>query len=187
MIIFKVFLRTFPIVEINEIVQDLQRNNYFVNIGNTTVFSEIPNITKTQKIISTNQLYQKFCSTDARGLVTIQAIVSLNIYYGGRLETSKETFTKFLHMSHQTLNKDNDLIFIQFDGTADLITELIFMLLDGNTRSGNVTNVIDDNIKNELSNYQFTFDVLTEIKIQDKMDNRHITKLSQTSNTSSSL
>ena len=73
-------------------------------------------------------------------------------------------------MSHQALNKDNDLTFIQFDRTADLINELIFMLLDGNTRSANVTNVINYNIKNELDNYQFTFDVPIETKIQDEMD-----------------
>ena len=71
--------------------------------------------------------------------------------------------TEFLHnMSHQAVNKDNDLIFIQFDRTADLIIELIFMLLDRNTRSVNVTNVINNNVKNELNNYQFTFDVPTE-------------------------
>ena len=78
---------------------------------------------------------------------------------------------EFLHnMSHQALNKDNDLTFIQFDRTADLINELIFMLLDGNTRSANVTIVINYNIKNELDNYQFTFDVPIETKIQDEMD-----------------
>ena len=86
---------------------------------------------------------------------------------------------EFLHnMSHQVLNKDNDLIFIQFDRTADLINELIFMLLDRNTRNVNVTNVINDNIKNELNNYQFTFDVPTETKIQDEMDDILKTKLS---------
>ena len=81
-------------------------------------------------------------------------------------------------MSHQVLNKDNDLIFIQFDRTADLINELIFMLLDRNTRNVNVTNVINDNIKNELNNYQITFDVPTETKIQDEMDDILKTKLS---------
>ena len=86
---------------------------------------------------------------------------------------------EFIHnMSHQVLNKDNDLIFIQFDRTADLINELIFMLLDRNTRNVNVTNVINDNIKNELNNYQFTFDVPTETKIQDEMDDILKTKLS---------
>ena len=65
-------------------------------------------------------------------------------------------------MSHQALNKDNDLILMQFDRTADLINELIFTLIDRNTTSVNVTNFINDNIINELNNYQFTFDVPTE-------------------------
>ena len=73
-------------------------------------------------------------------------------------------------MSHQALNKDNGYIFIQFDRTADLIIELIFLLLDRNTRSVNVTNVINHNIKNELNSYQFRFDVPTKTKIEHEMD-----------------
>ena len=171
-------IRHLPADEINEIDQDLKRNNYFVNLGNTNTFSdhnildtfcdffqnhgrfpgsqeliivprpEIPNFIETQKIISTNELYQKFSSTDARGLVAIQAMAAFDIYFAGRLETSKQALAEFLHnMSHQALNKDNDLIFIQFDGTADLIIELIFMLLDRNARSVNITSIIDNNIK----------------------------------------
>ena len=115
-----------------------------------------------------------------RALVAIQAIAALNIYFGGRLETSKQALAEFLHnMSHQALNKDNDLIFIQFDRTTELIIELIFMLLDRNTRSVNVTNIINDNIKNELNNYQFTFGVPTETKIQDEMDDILQNKIKQ--------
>ena len=173
----------------------------FVNLGNTNAFSghnisdifcdffekhgrfsgsreliivprsEIPNFIKTQKIISTKLLYQKFSSTDARGLVAIQAIAALNIYFGGRLETSKQALAEFLHnTSHQALKKDNDLIFMQFENTACLIIEVTFMLLDRSTRSVNVTNVINNNINNELNNYRFKFDVSTKTKIQDEMD-----------------
>ena len=45
------------------------------------------------------------------------------------------------------------------------------MPLDRNTRSVNVTNIIKDNIKNELKNYQFLFNVPAKTKIQDEMDN----------------
>ena len=117
--------------EINEIDRDLQRNNCFVNLGNTNAFSdhniidtfcdfflnhgrfpgsqeliivprpEIENFIKIQKIISTNELYQKFSSTDAQGLVAFQAIAALNIYFGVRLEPSKQALAEFLHnMSH---------------------------------------------------------------------------------------
>ena len=145
--------------EINKFDRNLQRNNYFVILGNTNAFfdhnildtfcnffqnhgrfpgsqeliivprPEIQNFVKIQKIISTNELHQKFSSTEARGLVAIQAIAALNICFGGRLETSKQVLAEFLpSMSHQALDKDNDLIFIQFDRTADLINELIFLL-----------------------------------------------------------
>ena len=81
------------------------------------------------------------------------------------------SFGEFLqNMSHEALNKVNELIPIQFDRTADLIIEIIVMLLDRNTRSVNFTNVTNNNIKNELNNYRFTFDVPTETNIQDKMD-----------------
>ena len=35
-------------------------------------------------------------------------------------------------MSHQALNKDKDNLFTQFDRMAELIIELISLLLDGN-------------------------------------------------------
>ena len=81
---------------------------------------EIPSFIKTQKIISTNKLHQKFSSTGARGLVAVQAVAALNIYFSGRLEISKQALAEFLHnMSHEALNKDNDLKFLQFDRTAN--------------------------------------------------------------------
>ena len=111
---------------------------------------EIPYSIKTKKVVSTNQLYEKFSSTDAHGLVSIQALASLNIYYGGSTEISRQALSEFLHnMSHQALNKDNYNVFMQFDRTAELINEFIFMLLDKNNRSLNIANAINNNINNE--------------------------------------
>ena len=73
-------------------------------------------------------------------------------------------------MSHQELNKDNDNVFIQFDTTAELIIELIFEMLDRNNKSVNIANVINDNVTNEINDYQVTFDVPTEIEIQKDME-----------------
>ena len=47
-------------------------------------------------------------------------------------------------MSHQALNKDNDNVFMQFNRTAELIIELIFVMLDRNNKSLNITNVINN-------------------------------------------
>ena len=72
-------------------------------------------------------------------------------------------------MSYQTLNKDNYNVFMQFDRMAELINELIFILLDRNKRSLNIANTINNNINNEINDYQFTFDVPIETEIQKDM------------------
>ena len=59
---------------------------------------------------------------------------------------------------------------MQFDRTAELINELIFMLLDRNNTSLKIANAINNNINNEINNYQFTFDVLTETEIRKYME-----------------
>ena len=98
-------IRNLPADETNEIDRDLQRNNYFGNMNALSDHNildtfcdffqnhgrfpgsqeliivprpEIPNFYKnSKKTISTNKLYQKFSSTDARGLVVIQIITDL--------------------------------------------------------------------------------------------------------------
>ena len=59
-------------------------------------------------MISTNQLFEKFSNSDMRGLVSIQALASINIYLGGNAEIPRQALTEFLHnMSHQALSKDD--------------------------------------------------------------------------------
>ena len=87
------------------------------------------------------------------GLVSIQALAALNIYLGGNAEISDQALTEFLHMSNQVLNKDNNNIFIQFDRTAELITELISVLLDRNNKSLNIATIINNNINDEINDY----------------------------------
>ena len=139
-------IRNLPFDERNEIDRDLKRRNYFINSGKSNDFSdhniihtfcnffkqhgrfpgfqdlvvvskpEIPYFIKTNKVISTNQLYEQFSST-----VSMQALAALNMYYSGNAEISRQALTEFLHnMSHQELNKDNYNIFIQFDRTAEI-------------------------------------------------------------------
>ena len=63
--------------------------------------TDIPQFKKLRKYI-----LEKFCSTDARGLVSIQALPTLNIYFGEKTEISKEVMSEFLYdMSYGALNK----------------------------------------------------------------------------------
>ena len=55
------------------------------------------------------------------------------MYHGRNAETSRQALTEFLrNMSHQALNQDNKNVFIQFDEMAELLNELIFVMLDRN-------------------------------------------------------
>ena len=72
-------------------------------------------------------------------------------------------------MSHQSLNKDNDNTFTQFERTAELIIELISVLLDRNNKNLNIANIINNNINDEISNCRFIFDIPTETEIQHDM------------------
>ena len=73
-------------------------------------------------------------------------------------------------MSHQVLNKDNDNVFIHFDRMAELIIELISVFLGRINKSLNIAKIINNNINDEINDYRFTFDILTEIKIQQDME-----------------
>ena len=145
----------------------------------------IPYFIKNDKIISSNQLFEKLSSSDACGLVSIQGLAALNIYLGGNAEISRQALIEFLHnMPNQVLSKDNDNIFIQFDRIAELIIELIFVLLDRNNKSLNIINT-NNNISDEINDYRFTFDTPTEIEIQQDMEES--LKNKKNANTTSSL
>ena len=59
------------------------------------------------------------------------------------------------------------------------------MLLDRNNRSLNIANAINNNINNEINDYQFTFDVPTETEIKKDMED--ILKTKKNTNAASSL
>ena len=88
-------------------------------------------------------------------------------------------------MSNQALSKGNKNIFIQFDRTAELITELVSMLLDRNNKSLNIANIISNNVNDEINDFQFTFNIPTEIEIQQDME--EILKDKKNTNAASSL
>ena len=81
-----------------------QQHGKFRSSKDLIVFSkpEIPYFIKTNKVISTNQPYENFSSTDAHALVSIQALAALNMYYNGSTEISRQALTEFLdsHIKH---------------------------------------------------------------------------------------
>ena len=75
--------------------------------------AQIPSFIKAQTPLSPIDLYQNFKATDARALVSIQALAALNIYLGGDKTISKIKLSEFLHtLSFQALSKETDDIYL---------------------------------------------------------------------------
>ena len=84
---------------------------------------------------------------------------------------SKNAMFEFLHnMFYQALNIENDEIFIKFKVIAQLINDINETLIERNNQSIQISDVMNTNILNEINNYEFIFDVRTEMEIQDNVD-----------------
>ena len=59
--------------------------------------AQIPSFGKTQTPLSPIDLYTNFKATDAKALVSIQALTAIKIHYGGNRTVSKNALTEFLH------------------------------------------------------------------------------------------
>ena len=116
-------LRNLQPNELDEIDKDLRLNYFFIDFDNENNQDEImsaysyfyhafgcfpgkldlilipkpdtPAFIKTDEIISPNQLYEKFRSTDAKGLVSVQVLAALNMHLGGDIKLSRKTMTEF--------------------------------------------------------------------------------------------
>ena len=111
----------------NITVREKNLNHFFQNEGrflgtqNLIILPkpEIPNFLRTNNILSTNKFLKKFSSSDARGLVSKNALAALNMNLGGMSTVSKNGMSEFLrNISYQALNIKNDKIFIKFNGIA---------------------------------------------------------------------
>ena len=84
--------------------------------------AQIPPFVKTQTL----DLYQNSKATDARALVSIQALAALNINFGGDKTISKRVFSKFLHnLSFKALSKETDDFYLNFDFISDLVIYIL--------------------------------------------------------------
>ena len=117
----KVSINNLPADEMMEINKDLKRENYWANFQTVDLLdcwsdfffvkgrfpdsqdlimvpqAEIPKFVRTQTALSPIDLYQKFKATDAKALVSIQALAALNMHLGVNSIVSKNALTEFLH------------------------------------------------------------------------------------------
>ena len=69
------------------------------------------------EMILPSQLFERFQWTDARGLVSVQALATLAVYLGQHVndDVAEGVMSEFLHnMSHQALDQQNATILPQF-------------------------------------------------------------------------
>ena len=158
---------------LNTFWEFFQRNGRFPGSQRLIIIPKpkIPNFTKTDEVISPNQVFEKFKGTDARGLLSLQTLAALSIFFVGDTDIATDAMTEVLHsMSHQALNRENDNILIEFDRIADLITELIDLCLVENNACRDFNNKALEKVKQEVNGYQIAFDLSLAEKIQDEVD-----------------
>ena len=132
----------------------------------------IPSFVNSNAILSARDLYENFKATDAKALVSIQALAALNIHYGGNRQISKDALSKFLHsLTFQAFSKENDDILMQFDNIGNLVLETLQGLLNKDRETVEITKTMNDNIKKDLNKTKFIFDVPTEMQIQTDIEN----------------
>ena len=133
--------------------------------------AQIPPFIKVQTPLSPIDLYQNFKATDARDLVSIQALAALNIHLGGDKTISKNALSEFLHnLSFQALNKETDDIYLNFDNGNELVIDILKWLAKKNNKSIAVAKNVGKNLQDELDQTEFELEISPELQIQDHLE-----------------
>ena len=113
-------------------------------------FTKVPQVNtpiflKTQTILSPSDLYKKFATTDAKGLVSLHALVALNIYFGGNQLVSETVFGEFLKkLTYQALSDENDNIFLSFEESINFAPSIVNAFDDIENRQFEIASHISD-------------------------------------------
>ena len=111
-------------------------------------------------------LYKKFAGTDAKPLVSIHALVSLNIHFGGNKYILQTAIGEYLqNLTYQALSQENDKIFMSFDNIGLLVNDLLEQFVRKENNETDKASVMSEKINNKLkTNFQSILSA--EMKIQ---------------------
>ena len=184
-------LDNLPDDEFKEIINDLHTENYlpdnFLDCWCEFYFhkgrfpgsqelimvpqAQIPPFIKLQMPLSPIDLQQNFKATDARDLVSLQALAALNIHLGGDKTISKNALSEFLHnLSFQALSKETDDIYLNFNNVSELIIDILEGLAKKNNESIAVAKNLGKNLQDELDQTDFELEIPPELQIQDDLE-----------------
>ena len=103
---------------------------------------------KTGIPISPVDLYRIFAGTDAKALVSFQAITALNIHLGGDKNISKKAFNEFLrNLTFQALSKENNSIFMSYEGMGNLVLDILENLSRIENQLVDDSNILSERLK----------------------------------------
>ena len=102
-------------------------------------------------------LYEKFRSTDALGLVTTQFLASLNAYFGRDINISKDAMTEFYHnLSMQTpLSVSNHSVQMNFASITNLVKNINILLQREILKFKKMKGADNKIIDNGINDYEF--------------------------------
>ena len=111
-------------------------------------------------------LYKKFAGTDAKALVSVHALASLNIHFGRNKYTSQAALGEYLNnLTYQALSQENYKIFMSFSKLGLLVNDLLEQLVLKKTTQIEKSSAISEEIRNQLKT-DFKLNLSPEIKIQ---------------------
>ena len=102
-------------------------------------------------------LYEKFRSTDALGLVTTQFLASLNAYFGRDINISKDAMTEFYHnLSMQTpLSVSNHSVQMNFASITNLVKNINILIQREILKFKKMKGADNKIIDNGINDYEF--------------------------------
>ena len=125
-----------------------------------------PIFLRTETFLSPPDLYKKFAGTDAKGLVSLHALVALNIYFGESRIASQISFGELLkNLTYQALSQENDDIFLSFEEGTNLVHSIVNAFAEMENREFEIASQVSEQISDKLDT-QFEVVEAPTMKIQ---------------------
>ena len=113
-------------------------------------------------------LYIKFSSTNAKALVSIQALAALHFYIDGDKDISREAMEEFLrNVTFQALTNESDRVVIAFDKIGFLVTDLLEQFVKIEQVLYKDSETLNKNLDKIINQTDFDIEVAPEVEITE--------------------
>ena len=129
---------------------------------------EIPNFIKTQISLLLIDLYRKFVETDAKALVSVQALAALDIHFGGDRTISKNAMKEFLtNLTFQALTNQNDDVLMGYENIGNLVIDLLESFIKFEQELLNESKILSEKLKEQINKTDYKLEIPPELEIQE--------------------